>query len=228
MGQKRIQFMLVEDDAVIVEGLTCYFQDRSYQGYDLELLGCSRFGMPFLDRVAAQKPDIVVVDMGLPDIHGIELAKLIRALPDPPQILFLSGRCDYLDFEQMIQAGFLGYMSKTNILQLPEALFCLYHGKPWIDPEVLQVMFDRSQKAPRKEITAYTPQPAPLSRREEIRQAITPGQRAVFDLFLKGLKPKQTALALGIKVSTVKSHLTHIRQIIGFSTLDELRDFLAE
>ena len=128
----------------------------------------------------------------------------------------------------MIQAGFLGYMIKTNFHQLPEALLNLYQGKPWLDPEVLRVMFDRSQKAQHKKITAYEPQPAPLSRREEIRQAITPGQRAVFDLFLKGIKPKQMALALGIQVSTVKAHLTHIRQIIGFSTLDELRDFLAE
>lgn len=228
MGPKRIQFMLVEDDGSIIDGLKRYFQDRSYQGYDLELLGYSRFGMPFLDMVAALKPDIAIVDMGLPDIHGIELAKRIRALPDPPQILFLSGRSDCLDYEQMIQAGFLGYMSKTSIFQLPQALLSLYQGKPWLDPEVLRVMFDRSQKAQRKKITAYEPQPAPLSRREEIRQAITPGQRAVFDLFLKGIKPKQMALALGIKVSTVKSHLTHIRQIIGFSTLDELRDFLAE
>lgn len=189
-----ISVAIVEDNAEICEGL-----EQVISGAPGFRCACScRNAETALRKIPAAKPDVVIMDIGLPDGSGIECtAQLKRALPDAQIMMFTV----YEDSEQIFRAlaaGASGYLLKrVSPAELLHALRELSGGGVPMTGEVA-----------RKVISSFRQEPPPTAKTAKL----TPREQTVLEQLANGLSAKEIAAHLAISTDTVNVHLKHIYQ----------------
>ena len=176
--------LLVDDHPMIAAALEMLLRESDY-----ELLGRARSVAEANSQLAKQKPELLLLDVNLPDGSGLDvLRRLSRARSRPKVILLTAG----MDDSQLLAASDLapeGMVLKTSDPSLLiECMDAVVAGKPWIDPEIVQ----RTRHA--QDRAASTP---PLTRRE----------RELIELVRQGLRNRDIASELGVTEGTVKVYL---------------------
>lgn len=188
MGQ-QIRVIVADDHKVVRAGIRELLSDEP----DIAVIGEARDGREVVELALAQRPDVVVMDINMPELSGVEATKRIRAAAPQVRVLVLTAYQDDPYIYGLLDAGASGYILKTaEGGDIVRAVRATAAGQAAIDPAV----------APRL-IARFT---APPSQTD----ALTERELAVLRLAARGQTNKQIGLALQISDRTVQNHLANI------------------
>lgn len=190
-----IRVLLADDHGVIRDGL-----GRLISALDgLELVGVAANGAEALSQTLKTEPDVVLMDLEMPVMDGIEATRRILAQRPQTAVLVLTSFSDRPRIVGALEAGACGYLLKdVDAEQVAEGIRAAARGESPLDPRAARTM-----------LTARTA-PDPLA-------ALSAREREVLTLLVEGLPNKLIARRLEISEKTVKSHLTNVFRAIGVS-----------
>ena len=199
-----ISVLLVEDHRLVREAL----RDALAKEPDIQVIGEAGDAATAFERTRSLKPDLVVLDIGLPDMNGIEAAtKLKERSGVEPKIVALSAYTDRRFVTEMLRAGASSYVTKSSAgTELVRAIRAVAAGQTYICPEVAGALVSAVRDGQEK---AEAPR---LSRRE----------REVLRLIAEGTRSPSIAEELHISLGTVEVHRRNIMRKLGMRTVAEL------
>lgn len=166
--------------------------------------------------IAAATPDLVLLDVHLPDGGGVAVLDGLRALPSPPPVLALSVSDAAADVVPMIRAGALGYVTKTiQTAELVHAIRTVAAGDAYFSPRLAAFVLQA--------FSADAPQPGG----EPGLETLTPREREVLHHLARGYAYKQIARRLGISARTVESHVGAVLRKLQLSSRHEVAHWAA-
>lgn len=187
-----ISLLLVEDTEIFRVGLKLILEKVN----DFQIVADVGDGKSALKKVDQLKPEIVLLDIGLPDVDGITIARSIKAKAPETKILILTSNEVNETVLDALDAGVEGFCVKHNALtHLELAIRAVVEGKGWLDPQVGTRLAKFAPKAKDRAVARYA-----LSSRE----------LDVIQLLVEGLSNQQIAERLNLSPETIKSHLRRI------------------
>lgn len=191
-----IRILIADDHAVVRSGLEQLLSTAP----DIELVGSATDGAEAVALVAELAPDLVLMDLSMPAVDGIEATRRITADHPATQVLVLTSFSDKQRILDALDAGAAGYVLKhAGPDELLDAVRAAHEGGAPLDPKAARVLLDRQRSGSGGAASAK------LSDREV----------EVLRLVAEGLANKLIARRLGIAERTVKAHLTNVFQRIG-------------
>ncbi|AKU92143.1 response regulator [Vulgatibacter incomptus] len=184
---------------------------------DLEVVGAWTSGRTALASLMeanslGRRADVVLIDLGLPDLSGAEVARRLVQLADPPEIVVLTAHGERSMALEALHAGACGYLLKGNTAELPAAVRIAAAGGSIIAPAIARFLLEEVRIAARPGEAGI-----PLGEFErgglggdgnaDIRAQLTKREREVLALLAKGLTYDEAAKLLGISLGTIQSHV---------------------
>lgn len=198
--QDRIRVVIVDDHAMLRKGLAVFLM--SYD--DLRLVGDAANGKEGLALCADKQPDIVLMDLMMPIMDGITATRLIRQDFPDIQVIALTSFGEEKLIKDVLEAGAISYLfKKTSADDLANAIRSAHKGISTYAPEVTDILVNSLQK----------PQP--------VFEILTPREREVLSLMVKGVGNHEIADALTISLSTAKSHVSSVLAKLGVASRAE-------
>jgi two-component system, NarL family, response regulator LiaR len=189
MERAKIRVVVADDHKVVRAGIRDLLSDEP----DITVIGEARDGREAVELALAERPDVVVMDINMPELSGVEATRQIRAAAPAVRVLVLTAYQDDPYIYGLLDAGASGYILKTAEGQeIVRAVRATAAGQAAIDPQV----------APR--LIARLTQPTQQS------DALTERELAVLRLAARGQTNKQIGAALQISDRTVQNHLANI------------------
>ena len=203
---KRPRVLLADDHKIVVEGL------RSLLEAEFELVGTVEDGRALVAAAAELRPDVIVADISMPLLNGIEAARQIKKADSGAKIVFLTMHPDVTYATRAFEAGASGYVLKHSapselVTAIREALKGRTYVTPMIAKDVLQSFMDKSHK------------------REDAVHKLTPRQREILQLVTEGRAAKEIASLLNVSPRTVEFHKYRMMEDLGLRTNAELIQF---
>ena len=203
--------LIVDDHPLVREGLVSILKSTT----EYEVVGQAGNARTAVRMVKNLKPDLVLLDLGLPDKSGIELSGEIRSLSPPTRILIVSmhSKVDYI--VKAFRAGATGYMTKESATErLLLAIEHVLNGEYFMDSSVSHEVVKKLMQTPQKDMKI----------RDETYETLTPREQEIMVLLAEGLSTKEIAAKLFISRKTVENHRTNIMNKLGLhSTLELVR-----
>lgn len=211
----KIRIVLIEDHDLARIGLKTALQQHE----SIQVVGEAANGQQGLDVIHQEHPDLAIVDIGLPDIDGIEVTRQLKELQkdveSPTRVLILSMHDDQEAVLAAFAAGADSYSVKdVAVEKLVEAIQATHEGQAWIDPAIARIVLQQVQQAPpptdseepQTTIEADTPEYEKLLESDPL----TEREMEVLELIVAGQSNAAIAEQLYITVGTVKTHVRNI------------------
>ena len=197
---KKIGVLLVDDHAVVRQGLRMFIEMQS----DMQVLGEGCNGLEAVELSARLAPDVILLDLLMPELDGIEATRRILENNPHARVLILTSFGEDDQVFPAIRAGAQGYLLKDiQPHDLVEAIRGTYHGKAQLHPDVARRLMQAvSGEAPPKV-------PRTISLPAEL-QELTEREREVLDFIAQGLTNHQIAVKMVISEKTVKTHVSNL------------------
>jgi NarL family two-component system response regulator LiaR len=196
--QRMIKLLIVDDHAIVREGLRTLLAETP----GLEIVGEAVDGPSAVTQAQALRPDVILLDLMLPGLTGIEVTERVRQSLPECRILLLTSFAEDQNVVAAIQAGAAGYLLK-DVLQgdLVNAIHQAMSGEPVLHPEAQRKLVEHLSRPPQPAPTAAPPMPlADLTEREH----------DVLRLIAQGRSNREIADQLHITEGTVKGHVSNI------------------
>ncbi len=207
---RLIRMILAEDHTIVRQGLARLLEDQP----DLEVVGEAINGRMALEMALELKPDIVIMDIAMPQMNGIEAAKRIRKVLPKTKILILSMYSHEHYIHQLLETGISGYLLKDSSgRDIIKAIHAAMNDETFLSPSISKKVID-SYLSPRKS-----------SPREERYKLLSNREREVYQLIAEGHSTRKIADTLYVSVSTVKSHRAKIMEKLGIHNPVQLIHF---
>jgi DNA-binding NarL/FixJ family response regulator len=188
-----IRLLIVDDHAIVRQGLEQLFTAMP----DITVVGTAVDGRAAVTQARALDPDIVLMDIGMPLLDGVEATRQIIAHDPDAKIVILTSYTDESRIIDALEAGALGYLLKhSDPHNVVKAVRVAHGGGAPLDPRAGRVLIEKG-------------------RRRRLPAELSPREQEVLRLVGQGLANKQIARRLAITERTVKSHLTTVFQRIG-------------
>jgi DNA-binding NarL/FixJ family response regulator len=188
-----IRVLIADDHGVLRDGLGRVIAAQP----DMELVGTAANGVEAVDMCKSVDPDVVLMDLEMPLLDGIEATRAIVAQAKPPAVLVLTSFSDRRRILGALEAGALGYLLKDAAAEeVVKGIRAAAEGGSPLDPRAARSLLEARSA------------PHPL-------EGVSPREREVLTLLLEGLPNKLIARRLGISEKTVKTHLTSVFRQIG-------------
>jgi two-component system response regulator NreC len=196
---RRLRVFLADDHAIVREGLRALLQ--RHPGF--EVVGEAGDGREALAEIERTRPDVIVMDIAMPQLNGLEATRRVRTLVPGTRVLVLSMYDDAEYVQQILDAGASGYVLKGSASrELLDALAALRQGRRYVTPSLeLHAAPRRSGAPPRA------------------RDPLTAREREVLQLLAEGCSYAQIGERLGISPKTAETHRTHIATKLGIRDL---------
>lgn len=196
MSASPIRVLLVDDDDLMRAGLRAVLSSDP----TVEVVGEAANGRVALDRVRTHHPDLVLMDVRMPDLDGIAATREVLAVSPQVKVVILTTFEDDDYIFGALHAGASGFLLKrTSPEELIAAIHTVASGDSLLSPSVTRTVIDRMAHQP-------TPDRGSTARLE----ALTPREREVLTLIARGLSNKEIAATLVIEETTVKTHIKRI------------------
>ncbi|MFC4100522.1 response regulator [Paenibacillus xanthanilyticus] len=203
-----IRLLLADDHAMVRKGLQVFLQTQP----DLLLVGEAANGQETLEQVALHAPDVVLMDLHMPVLNGIETTRQLTAGHPGVKVIVLTSFSDQDHVLPAIRAGAKGYLLKDiEPEELVRAIHRVHHGQVELHPDAASALM--SVVAAPESAPPAPAAPAPRNPFEEL----TPRERDVLEQIARGLSNKEISDALHITEKTVKTHVSHLLDKLSVS-----------
>jgi DNA-binding NarL/FixJ family response regulator len=203
---EKIRLMIVDDQVLFLESLSTFL--RNY-AEDIEVVGLAKNGREALETAPALRPDVILMDVHMPVMDGVEATgRLIEALPGV-RILILSTYDEDEYVHKALKRGAAGYLLKDiSPTELIASIRALKGGAVQISPQIVAKLM--------RSVIAEEPSPArEIAERLEWFKSLTPREREVFTLIATGYDNAQIAEELHMAEHTVRNHVSMIYSKLG-------------
>lgn len=210
MSDPRLKVLIADDHPMMLEGLS------KLLGPDFDVVGMVSDGRALLQAAERTRPDLVITDISMPEIDGIEATRRLRASVPGVRVLILSIHTDPSWVQAAFEAGACGYLTKTSAAEEIElAVREVSKGRYFVSPSVTKALVTTALQdgAGRRESAppaAGTGEP------------LTPREVEIVGLVGLGLGNKEIARRLGVSVATVRTHLGKVYGKLGTASRLEL------
>jgi DNA-binding NarL/FixJ family response regulator len=199
----KTSVLLAEDHTIVAEGL------KSILEGEFDLIGIVPDGRSLVEKAKALRPDVIVTDISMPQLNGLDAARQIKREGLPAKIIFLTMHTDVPLATEAFRAGASGYLLKQSASQeLITAIHEVVKGHSYVTPlitrDVLSFLMEVSHET------------------EQQSAKLTPRQREVLQLIAEGRTMKEIASILDISTRTVEAHKYEMMQTLGVQTTAEL------
>lgn len=199
---ETVRVLLVEDHKLMRVGLKSLFEDQK----EIEIISEAESGKEAVENYKAFRPDVVLMDIGLPDFSGIEAVKRIIEINQNAPIVMLTSHISEQEVTESLQAGARAYVMKDiNIEVLKMIIKTVKDGAMWLDPQVVPILRDKN--------CGIVP-PRQMSRAmfKEQHANLTQREYEVLKLVVDGKSNNEIAQELMISEHTAKAHVCNIIQ----------------
>lgn len=199
----RPRIILADDHNIVAEGL------RSLIEPEFDIVKIVDDGRALVDAVAALRPDVIIVDISMPLLNGIDAVRQIRKTNQEVKIIFLTMHPDVAYAVSALAAGAQGYVLKHSAPhELGEAIRKALRGKTYITPSLQHTLFETHKDHAKM--------------RHKESSLLTKRQREVLQLLAEGYSVKEIASMLNISSRTVEFHKYQMMKDIGLKTVADL------
>jgi RNA polymerase sigma factor (sigma-70 family) len=210
-AMQELKLLVVDDHAIFREGLRALLDMED----DFEVIGEASRGDEAVAMVSEEPPDVILLDLHLPDGSGAQFCKKLLQASPKSKVLILSAYDDDQEVSAALISGASGYVLKTvGGERLADNIRSVYGGEVLLAPTVAAKVVRQLSRL-REE----------TSRQEEALDALTPREREVFFLASRGLKNSEIASELYLSEKTIKTHLRNIYNKLNLASKAELRLF---
>lgn len=196
---ERITVLVVDDHSVVRGGLRLFLLAFP----DLELIGEAGNGEEAVQFCAMRRPDVVLMDLMMPGMSGVEATRAVRRVSPETQVIALTSFLDYQLVQDVLEAGAIGYMLKSaQAAELAEAIRAARSGKATLAREAATSLIHQKGGTP-------------------LHQELTEREWEVYRLLLEGKTNAEIAADLVVGISTVKYHVSRVLSKLGVSSRAE-------
>ena len=200
---KRSRVLIADDHSMVIDGLRALLEP------EYEVVGAVNDGRAVLPEVRRLRPDVVVIDISMPLLNGLDCARQLRDAGCTAKILILTMHPDATLAQEALAAGASGYVLKSSPgSELKAALGDVLRGRIYLSPAVTRDMDEVMGRM--------------TSIHEDVWARLTPRQREVLQLLAEGKSHKEVANVLNISVKTAEYHKYAILDKLGLKTNAEL------
>ena len=204
-AMKRTRILLVDDHAVVRQGFKMILDAQS----DMEIVGEAANGRDAVELAAQLRPDIVVMDVAMPELNGIEATRRVIAADPHIRVIALSMHKDSVYVREILRAGARGYLLKdSGADDLVKAIRAVAGGESYLSPAVSNAVLDDYRK--------HVTNPIDL---------LTSREREVLQMLAEGKTNKEIAVVLNLSVYTVDAHRGRIMEKLNLHSINELVRF---
>ena len=205
---KHLRILIADDHDLMRRGIKTLLQCHS--GWDI--CGEAKTGREAITKAEELKPDILILDIGMPDLNGVDAARRVRKVSPSTEILILSVHYSDQLIREIVDAGIRGYIVKSDSdRDLIIAVETLANHKPFFTPYVTEVILGNlNSGGPVKE----TP--------ELIRERLTSREREIVQMLAEGKSSKEVASSLGISTKTAETHRANVMRKLDMHSVSEL------
>lgn len=213
-----IRVLLADDHDILRQGLKLLLEAQP----DLRVVGEARTGKGALEQVAESQPDIVVLDISMPDTDGLEACQRIRGQYPDTQVLILTMHESEEYFLQALRVGAAGYLvKKAAPAELCAAVRTIKQGGAFLYPGLAKALI-RAYLSPRNEPIAGTTSNAPAA---GVLDVLTPRELEVLKLVAGGHTNQEIANQLVLSIKTVQAHRANVMEKLGLHDITHLVRF---
>jgi two-component system NarL family response regulator len=204
-----IRLLLVDDHELMRQGLRAILDRED----DVEVIGEATNGRMAVDLARQLAPDIVVMDVAMKDMNGIEATRQIRAECPSVKVMALSSHSDSRYVNAILEAGACGYVLKANAFDdLRRALEAARQGKSYLCPDVTQSVIGGSSRGP----------DSPAS---SAGTSLSPREREVLQLLAEGQSSPEIGKRLFVATTTVETHRRNIMRKLDIHSVADLTKY---
>ena len=207
METKKIRILLADDHNIMRRGLRLLLERQP----GFEAVGEAADGRLAVERAEAAKPDVVVLDIAMPNMSGIEAAQRISASLPQTAIVILSMHSDEGYVLRALKSGAKGYVLKDSAENdLIEAIKAVSEGKAFFSPEISNILVEDYVREMRKRGA------------EDSYELLTPREREILQMLAGGKSNKDIATVLNLSLYTVETHRRNLQDKLNLHSLAEL------
>lgn len=201
---KKIRILLADDHAVVRQGFKLILN----QQHDMEVIGEASQGREAVRFALTLRPDLVIMDIAMPEVNGVEATRRIIEQSPDCRILILSMHKDVVYVRETLRAGAKGYLLKESIdHDLLRAVRAVAGGDSFLSPEVSRTVLEDYQQI------------------EDPFDLLTARERQVLQMLAEGKVAKEVATELDVSVYTVDAHRGRIMKKLGLRSSSDLVRF---
>ncbi len=209
-----IRVLIVDDHTIVRTGLRALIKGET----GMELVGEATCGEEALKMARELRPDVMVLDLSLPDIDGIQVTRRIKSEQVDVRVLILTVHEDDALLREAIRAGASGYIIKHAAeLELISAIYSVKIGGLYVHPKMIQALV--TEPEPPKLAPAPNTSPADM---------LTPREIDVLRLIVQGYTNRQIAEVLTLSVRTIEGHRSNLTEKLGLHSRVELARYARE
>jgi DNA-binding NarL/FixJ family response regulator len=202
-----LRIVVVDDHPIVRRGVRALLESRP--GW--EVIAEAATGRDAVEIAARLQPDIVVVDLSLPDLNGLDATRKILKESPRTEVLVLTMHHSEELVRDVLQVGARGYVLKSDAdASLIAAIDSLRQHQPFLTSTVTQFVLDDYLRRADEDDSG------------EPRNVVTPREREIIQLLAEGRSNKEVALALGISVKTIEAHRANLMRKLHFRSLSDL------
>lgn len=201
-----LRILIADDHEVARKGIRSLLE--SHPGW--EICGEAKDGREAVDLAVQQKPDVLLLDIGMPNLNGLDAARQILTITPDARILILTIHDSEQVVREVLAAGARGFLLKSDAgRDLVAAVEALQNGRTFFTSKVAQMMLDGYLR--------------PYEERETTtQQVLTPREREVIQLVAEGKTTKEIATTLSLSVKTAETHRTNLMRKLDLHSIADL------
>jgi len=205
----NIRILLADDHNILREGLRGLLEKQP----DVRVVGEANNGMATVQLARELSPDVIIMDITMPGLNGVEATRQIVAANPRVKIVALSVHCEQGYVVAMLKAGAAGYLVKDcAFAELASAVRAVLANHVYLSPSVASVIADSDlQDLPEKELSAFS--------------VLTARECEVLQLLAEGKTIKETASCLRLSEKTIEKHRQRITEKLGIFSIAELTKY---
>ena len=201
------RILIADDHAIIRRGLRTLLEQES----DFTVIAEASDGREAIDIAGCDRPDVVILDIAMPHLNGLEAGRQIAELPDPPQVVMLTVHAGEGYLQSALKAGARGYVLKSSAeSEIVAAVRAVLSGKAFFSPAVSRILAD--------DYARFLLHDAASDGYEQL----TTREREILQLLAEGASNKEVANTYDLSTATVMCHRQHIFQKLNLHSLTDL------
>lgn len=204
-----IRIILADDHKIVREGLRSLLE----KGPGMEVIAEAENGLTALKQAQELSPDVVIMDIAMPDLNGLEATRKIIAANPGVKVIALSMHSDKRFVVEMLKAGAAGYLLKDCAFEeLANAIHAVVANRTYLSPKIAEIVIkDYIRRFPKTELSVYS--------------ILTPREREVLQLLSEGKTTRQVASHLQVSIKTVETYRKQIMDKLDIHNIADLTKY---